>query len=280
MKVKSTPDGPSDFNITFTARLVWIVCLLTLPRILFGDSVALFYALDKDLEVVREELTEKTSHAVGDRTVHEFRKDGHEIYAIKMGSGCITTAVSTTSLLMKFPVDHAFSLGPAAGIAEFTEVGAWYFVETHASYQIGSVKQGGFVPSGQKTRLVNPEIRGVLPATATSGERFIASTSERNRLAALTGAQLLEMNLEGLIQPTQSFGVPLICIRVISDLGDNDASSDFARFLDGYDGDGASLFLEWLNSLPPNLDSLDAHKNLKNLFEGVDLGLDQSSESN
>lgn len=265
------------FYTKLTIQLLFVLNFLGCLNFAFADSVALFYALDKDLEVIRKELISKTSHPVGGRTIHEFRGDGHHIFAVKMGSGCISTAVSVTSLLTKFQVDHAFSIGPAAGIANLTEVGTWYFVDTQTSYQIGSVKEGGFTPTGDTSVLRDPKIPGIRGASATSGERFIASTNERKRIASLSEAQLLEMNLEGLTQSTKSFGVPLISLRVISDLGDDEASDAFAAFITQYKGDGALLFLEWLNDLPPNLNSPDSYRNLKELFEGVDLGLGEST---
>lgn len=81
------------------------------------------------------------------------------------------------------------------------------------------------------------------------------------------------MNLGGLIKATQNFEVPLYCIRVVSDFGDDNANRDFERFLSSYEGEGSSLFLDWLHKLPPNLDSPQAHENLRNLLEDVDLGL-------
>lgn len=260
-------------RLAFFFSLVFLITFNACSTVCRADTIALFYALDEDLESVRETLIFRKSHTFGDRTIHEFHHGGHQIYTIKMGSGCITTAVSATLLLSKFQTDHAFSIGPAAGIVNEVAIGDWFFVDTHVSYQIGSVKPGGFTPTGSRVGLSMPAELGLGAADATSGERFIASTQERQRLAALSGAELLEMNLGGLIEATQNFEVPLYCIRVVSDFGDDNANRDFEKFLSSYEGEGSSLFLDWLHKLPPNLDSPQAHENLRNLLEDVDLGL-------
>ena len=94
-----------------------------------ADTVAFFYALDKDLETLKAEAQPAgTTLKSGSRNVQQFTIGAHKVCAVKMGSGAVETAASAQALLSRVRCDMAFSVGPVGGIADKLEIGSWHRV--------------------------------------------------------------------------------------------------------------------------------------------------------
>ena len=72
-------------------------------------------------------------------------------------------------------------------------------------------------------------------ATCLSGDRVIQTAREKRYLRETTGASVVEMEAAGVAAEAEALGVPLHCIRVVTDTSDDDLAVDFnaARDEDG-----------------------------------------------
>ena len=86
-----------------------------------------------------------------------------------------------------------------------------------------------------------------------SGEQFISTSGDRDRLQALSQADAVDMNGYGLALVCADHGVPLFSWKVVSDRADEDASETFKAFIASYSGEGGKALAEVIRSLPPNL---------------------------
>lgn len=64
-------------------------------------------------------------------------------------------------------------------------------------------------------------------ATCLSGDRVIQSAREKAELRQTTGAGVVEMEAAGVAAEAEALGVPLHCIRVVTDTADEDMRIDF-----------------------------------------------------
>ncbi len=254
----------------FVCKLLCLFGFLWAAMPVFADSIAFFYALDPDLQVLQKENMPEKTFKLGSRTVYRFSIGGHVVCAIKMKSGNMETAVSAASLLGVQKFDRVFSSGPAGGLSDQMSIGTWHGISSLVPYQAGTWTASGFVPA-ERMELKDSlsAARGLdLPTSAlASGEVFVASAMERQRIRELSEADLIDMNLAGLAKAAVSHNVPLTAVRVVSDHADDQAPEQFARFVGSYDGRGAGYFLRWLSSLPENKTLPKQYPGLKNLLE-------------
>ena len=226
-----------------------------------ADTIAFFYALDADLQglkTVARELGQSAS--VGTRSIQRLRLGSHTIHAVKMGSGAVETAASAQALLARNRCDWAFSLGPAGALAETVSTGSWYRVARVVAWQHGSSASAS--PSDSPswntdwTKLpatnIPPPLGTASNLVVASGEQFISTSGDRDRLQALSLADAVDMNGYGLALVCADHGVPLFSWKVVSDRADEDASETFKAFIASYSGEGGKALAEVIQSLPAN----------------------------
>jgi len=241
---------------------------------LSAERVAFFYALNQDL-VTFEQLAGPpvTSKKIGESTIHSYLVGKHRVYAAKMGSGCVQTAVSAQALLSLNRCDLVVSTGPAGGLEEGLEIGNWVVANRMVAYQKGIFDSTGFsLTSSSEVDLADPNLIDLLPqklpkADIASGEIFIASDSYRRELNSLSGCSLVEMNLFGLAMTMRHHDLSGIHFRIISDFANANASADFRSFTDSYDGKGGILVHQFISNLPSSGQSPIEYPNLRRLLE-------------
>ena len=62
---------------------------------------------------------------IGARAVQRLRLGAQTVYAVKMGSGAVETAVSAEAVLARFRCDRAVSLGPVGALGEVLKPSDW-----------------------------------------------------------------------------------------------------------------------------------------------------------
>lgn len=243
-----------------------------------ASAIALFHALDEDISALkREGATQVRSFAVGDTAILQLALQGHSIYAVKMGSGCVQTALSAQALLAKQKCDLAISIGPVGDIKGTLDTTSWYRVSTVVSWQRGSHNDTGFVAHREAIQsLLLPEgtakekeLYANLPTlSVASGEVFVASDSFRSDLASQSKCEAVDMNLFGLLTVLQSHKIDAIHLRIPSDKADSKASEDFRRFTENYKGEGGRIVAKIIRSLPEDKTSPEAHPALRKILSG------------
>ena len=257
--------------------------LLVLPRSAKGDTIAFFYALDADLQELKTEARELgQSASVGTRSIQRLRLGSHTIHAVKMGSGAVETAASAQALLARNHCDWAFSLGPAGALAETVETGKWYKVSRIVAWQHGSsasVSPADFPSwttdwSKLPTTNIPPPLDTASNLTVASGEQFISTTGDRDRLQALTEAEAVDMNGYGLAVVCADHGVPLFSWKIVSDRADEEAAETFKAFIAAYSGEGGKALAEVIRSLPPNPNDPYAYPAIERALRETGAGAD------
>lgn len=188
--------------------------------------------------------------------------DGHEVCVGSTGIGKVNAAISATQLCERFAPGIIVFTGVAGGLDPELAIGDVVIganliqhdagvlgddgVET---YQAGHIpffnptSALGFQPSEQllaavRDRLGAPPIRlpdgaRVIFGTILTGDQFLASTVERERLHATFSAQAIEMEGAAVAQVADRYGIEHLAIRTLSDLAGTDSPDDFSGFLDG-----------------------------------------------
>jgi nucleoside phosphorylase len=87
---------------------------------------------------------------------------------------------------------------------------------------------GDIVVTGEPPATGRPFVSG----TIHSSDRVAVTAKEKEELRKASGAVAVEMELAAVAQKAAEWGVPLRCVRVVSDLAKEDLPLDFNRFRD------------------------------------------------
>jgi adenosylhomocysteine nucleosidase len=243
----------------------------------FCAEVAFFYALEQDFDGFRREAgTPLRTQRVGTRSVATFSIGSHRVHAVRMGAGNVETAASAQALLANRRVDVAISVGPVGALRNGIEPGDWGAVAEVVAYQRGTQSASGFALSPRarwgresfsargREHFVPEPVRQSW--RVASGDVFVACGNMRQELAKRWEADVVDMNLCGLLSVCADHGVGLTAWRVVSDKADDDASQDFEDFLKSYDGVGGKWVADWVRSLPADPADARSYESLRGLM--------------
>jgi nucleoside phosphorylase len=253
-----------------------VVCWAWVAR---ADTIAFLYALETDHKAFSLEAPPLGNPIqVGERSITQHRIGNHRVYAAKMGSGCVVSAVSVATVLTKFPCDLVVSIGPCGALDPELAIGSWARVTKVVGWQLYDSGELEGAPERALFDLLAPPlscqavfqelVEPTAPVVAASGEMFIKSPATVETLVRDTSASVVEMNAVGLATACRSHQVPLVIWRVVSDRADETAPEDFRKFVQGYTGVGGQMLADWLKNLPSKADRVEDHPELKKLFEG------------
>lgn len=251
------------------------VIWMTMGHSLAG-TVAWFYALDSDkaaFEIVAGKAVRSVTS--GSVTFHEYRMGAHKVVAAKMGSGCVATATTVSTVLALAPADRLISTGPAGALKADVETGSWLRVDEVVAWQKGKTGEAGKISIGEGSTMTTGfheadwptgEWRKAKGVKIASGEGFIASGSVASEIAAGSGASAVEMNAFGLVGAASGRPMKMLILRVVSDRADEKASEDFAAFVKKDDGAGGRMVAEIVRALPVEPNEPAAHEGLRELL--------------
>ena len=264
-----------------SAQLILAACFsaaLYSASIARSDSIGFFYALDADLQGLKI-LAQETGQSIkiGTRTIQRLQLDSHVVYAVKMGSGAVETAISAQALLGRFRCDWAFSIGPAGALSPEIEAGRCYRVSRMLAWQ----KDGDMAGDAKNTTAPAWSIDwnrfpvamppSILSTTSmvvvASGEQFISTRRERDHLQTTTQAAVVDMNSFGLALVCIDHGVPLFSWKLISDHADETAADSFRNFVSSYSGEGGRALAGIIQALPANPNDPASYPAIRRLLE-------------
>ena len=90
--------------------------------------------------------------------------------------------------------------------------------------QIGDIVVSGEVPKGLQASFVQGDVVSV--------DRVAFTAREKSDLRAATGAAVVEMESAAVAQKAREWDVPFGCVRVVSDVAEDDLPLDFNRYRD------------------------------------------------
>ena len=261
--------------------MVCVCVLLFCLSFVHARDIAFFYALDADYKSFASNARPLGDPIkTGSRSIQHLKLGQEDVYAVKMGSGAVETAVSASTLLTKFPCDLAFSVGPVGTLDDALAIGSWHRVGPVIPHQKGSWGKEGFqgelsVGAAKPVQATPARLPGKFLAlseseagiSVASGELFVASSTYRQQLRAATGAQAVDMNLFGLEAVCRDRGLPLYSWRIVSDYADDTANESFKTFVKSYRGEGGAAVAHLINELPPDGNSPDTYPEIKHLLE-------------
>jgi adenosylhomocysteine nucleosidase len=235
------------------------------------SRIAIVSAMHPELAAVLAWLPQQQKQTVAGREFVLGRWHGHEVVAVLSRIGKVAAATTATVLIERFDVDQVLFTGVAGGVLPAAQVGdvvvASAFVQHDMDasplfpiYEVPLYGRSHFATDPALTAALTQAAQtalaqGVLDAAdladmgmdkgqvnrtaqvhqglIISGDRFVSTRLESQRLQqALPLALAVEMEGAAVAQVCADYGVPFAAMRTISDRADDDAHTDFLKFVE------------------------------------------------
>ena len=260
-------------------RRVWLLmgvfaCLVSAGN---SDSLVVLFAFEADIKTLRaeaKELAEPKPWFGG--KLYNLQIGGHTVRAALMQSGCIESAVTASALLARERPDWLISVGVAGSLSDANPRGAWLAVNELALND--TIQPTGAKPFMKLNILPDyPALSVALPAAwrearevrLFSAGRFLHDSAERAAIKSESGAEVVDMNLLGIVRACQRAGVKNLHWRIVSDWADEKAGADFRSFVSQYNGAGGRAVAEFLGKLPVSPERPEAYPQLNKMIQSM-----------
>ena len=212
-------------------------------------SLALIGAMQEELSAVLALMPDANCETVAGRQFWRGHLHGHAVVAVLSGIGKVAAAITATVLIEKFQVNRILFTGVAGGLASHVKVGDVVVGnellqhDMNASplfpqYEVPLLGCARFQTDDVMTQCLLESASLALPHAQVhtgliiSGDQFVSSASESQRLQShIPDALAVEMEGAALAQVCHAYGIPLAVVRTLSDRADDDAHTDFVKFV-------------------------------------------------
>lgn len=220
-------------------------------------TIGLICAIPQELAHLRDVLADSRSEEAAHTVFDSGTIDGHGVVLAGSGMGKVNAAIITTLLADRFGCRAVVFSGVAGGLDPGLAIGDVVVADHVIQHDAGIIEnervrvyQPGYVPGINPTeRLGYPADPGLLNrvkerladvdppnqivyGTVLSGDQYLNCGITRDRLVTELGGNAIEMEGGAVAQVCESFGIPWLVIRALSDLAGGDALFDFTTFVD------------------------------------------------
>ncbi|MEW6239257.1 MAG: 5'-methylthioadenosine/adenosylhomocysteine nucleosidase [Chloroflexota bacterium] len=231
-------------------------------------KIGVIGAMDQELVPIRGIVQDLECHEKGGRAFWHGRSHGHDIYLTRCDPGKVNAAIAAQQMMDYFGVDVLFNMGASGALDPRLEVGdlviATEFIQHDFDLTNWGMRPGELLfdivmddGTGQmrfrsqqafhahaglaqaamdiarSIELV--PLNGHFPKTYTgrvlSGDQFISETDKARALWDTHQALCTDMESAAIAHVCEVNGIPLLCIRAISDKADHSAVVSFKDFL-------------------------------------------------
>ena len=220
-------------------------------------TIGLICAIPQELAHLRTTLADARSTEAAHTVFDSGMIDGHDVVLVGSGMGKVNAALVTTLLADRFGCRTVVFTGVAGGLDPGLAIGDIVVADFLIQHDAGVLENGrvrtyqpGYVPVINPTdrlgypvdaelldrvrqRLADVSIPGqIVYGTVLSGDQYLNCETTRDRLRSELGGQAIEMEGGAVAQVCESFGIPWLVIRALSDLAGGNALFDFTAFVD------------------------------------------------
>ena len=203
-------------------------------------------AMQQEVETLLACMGEKKSSRKAGSTFYEGTLEGTEVVVVQCGIGTVNAAICVQILCDCYGVTHLVNTGIAGSLCAELDIGD-LVISMDAMYHDFDCCAFGYpagkVPGMPETYLADEKLRQLALEAAeqvnpghnrtgriASGDQFICSQNQKERIISVTGALCTEMEGAGIAHAAYRNEIPCVILRAISDKADNSAEMDYPTF--------------------------------------------------
>ena len=205
-------------------------------------------AMDPEVRSLQESLTDPKSEIIADMKFVSGKLGQTEAVIVKCGMGKVNAGICAHTLIQKYGCTKIINTGVAGSLDNRIDIGD-IVVSTEAvqhdfdvsiiGFQKGEIPYTGLVafPSDpalhdeavKAVKATAPEIN-VFEGRVCSGDQFIASSEQKNKILETFGGLCCEMEGGAIAQVCYLNHTPYVILRAISDKADHSEEMSFEQF--------------------------------------------------
>ena len=227
--------------------------------------IGIIGAMDVEVEGIKKNIENIKTEEISGMKFCSGKLFGKDIVIAKSGEGKVNSAMATQTMILKYNPDFIINSGVAGGlhpnmrvmdIAIAKDVCEHDFDISPLGYEPGFVPQVEAVKTECEEKL-NTLIEAsakkacdnnIFKGTIASGDQFIASEAQRNRIKNIFGAIAAEMEGASIGHVCKLNNIPFTVLRVISDNADGSADMSFEEFAKKASDISINIMLEFIKS--------------------------------
>lgn len=203
-------------------------------------------AMDAEVESLRREIGAESCVKIADMEFCEGEIGGRSVVIAKCGMGKVNAGVCAQIMVTRFQADCVINTGVAGTLDARIGIGD-FVISVDAVQHDFDVSPIGFAPgeipyTGLVAFPADPDLRRIARQAAAesahtvfegrvcSGDQFIASGVQKERICRSFGGACCEMEGAAIAQVCHLNHIPWVVIRAISDGADDAEEISFARF--------------------------------------------------
>lgn len=212
------------------------------------NTIGIIGAMEQEVERIKEMMD--VEEVLSGASMHFYKGtlNGRKVVVVRSGVCKVNAAVCVQILIDRFEVDAIINTGIAGSLDAGINIGDMVISQdtvhhdVNASvfgYEPGQIPQMDVYtfPADQKlidaareaNAAANPDI-GTFTGRIASGEYFVSSSEEKERINNTFGALCVEMEGAAMAQTAWLNKIPFVIIRAISDKADGSARMDYEEF--------------------------------------------------
>ena len=211
-------------------------------------TIGIIGAMDIEVEALVSKLEQAQAQTHLGMTFNQGLLHGVPVVVVMCGIGKVNAALCAHVLADRYGVDYVINTGVAGSLDACINIGD-LVVSTDAVYHDMNVEALGYTP-GQVPDMdvfsfaadkdlrdlvvtvageVEPSI-GVFGGRVASGDQFVSSAQDKDRIVSTFGALCCEMEGAAIAHACYLAKVPFVVVRTISDKADGSADMDYPTF--------------------------------------------------
>ena len=210
-------------------------------------DIGIIGAMDEEIALLVSSMTDEREEIISGMTFYLGRLGTKRVSVVKCGIGKVFAAIACQTMILEYSPKLIINTGVGGAIADGLSTGDVVIAERLVQHDMDTSPLGdpvGLVSGINKIyfdtdrrangkALIIAEKLGkkAVLGTVASGDRFIASSEEKERISKLFSAKACEMEGAAIAQVCYVNNTPCAVIRAISDSADGEATMDYPTFV-------------------------------------------------
>lgn len=210
-------------------------------------NIGIIGAMVEEIIPLLKAFGEYKSEQVGGNVYYDVQRGEHRIYIAYSKIGKVHSALTASTMVLRFGCEKILFSGVAGGLSEDLKVGDLVLGEKLCQYDVDITAFGhplGFIPESRVFIESNSELNALARKVASmqgivlkegviaSGDCFIADREKKQWIIKNFGAVAVEMEGASVAVVCDLLKVPFCILRSISDSADGSADVSFDEFLE------------------------------------------------
>ena len=210
--------------------------------------LGLIGAMEVEVTSLASSMKNRRDEEVGGFLFMLGESEGVECVLVRCGIGKVASAVATQTMILKYAPDLIVNTGVAGALSSLLRPGDIVISQNAVQYDMDTSPLGdpvGLISGINKiffdadetavqtlSRIAEKMTGKVLVGTVCSGDRFVASPEEKDRILSLFESGVAcEMEGGAIAHTAYLSRTPFVIVRAISDSADGSSHMDYPTFL-------------------------------------------------